>query len=136
MRTVVLTINAIAYARGIPTMPLDVDTLGDGLGWGYPRIRSANRREVMIRDTADSEARYVAMDDIPPGRYWGYADIDDGQMRDISIECPRDYDRFFRTLVFSPAPHRIAPLYVKRPNITLISREKTPGIHLLQQRPG
>jgi tRNA threonylcarbamoyladenosine biosynthesis protein TsaB len=44
-RTVVLTVNALAYAHGLPVMPMDLFELGDLFGWPYPRIVSVNGRE-------------------------------------------------------------------------------------------
>ncbi len=117
MRTTVLTVNSLAYAHGMPIMPLDVFELGNLLGWPYPRILTINSRESGIKLAPAEDMEILANDLVSPGIYHGYSQIG-SQNPQIVVESCEPYERLIESLVFRGIS-RINPLYVKRPNITV-----------------
>ncbi|HBB27444.1 TPA: hypothetical protein DCZ36_03035 [Candidatus Gracilibacteria bacterium] len=118
MRIITLTINTLSFVHPVPLYGIDYFTLSELSMSGYPLLLRANRGEYLVQKKKNTQARLIAIPDIPPGEYFGMGDINDFTSASISIQSNLRYDVFCRNFQSENPVQRIEPIYIKKPNIS------------------
>ncbi len=119
IRTVTLIVNSIAFAA--PNISITPISFFD-LMYTYPIVKSSSKRDLFVKKSKTDKIEIVKNDDFLDyirqqeiDRVYG--DVATDFLGDISLVFSPDYKAIIQNITFEK--HReIAPLYLKKPNIT------------------
>ena len=119
IRTVTLIVNSIAFAvQNLSITPLSFFDLLDA----YPIIKSSSKRDLFVKNSKTDKINIVKNDDFLEYIWENnithvHGDVATDFLWEISLDFSPDYQKIIQNITFEN--HReIAPLYLKKPNIT------------------